>query len=729
MKRSKYLINIILLFLLANIIGYTIKKENENMILQPVDTTMVKSKNGKLIAGADQSTKIVKKVKDISVSIEDFGVIPGDAKSAVENSIRIQKAIDYVYENGGGEVIVPDKLYYFGIISKGSDGLKNSAFTIKKGIKLRGISRERSILELVSHSDRYYRVITMETETEIFNLTIKDDITNNQQPSSVNIGGFDNTQCLVIIVGHSALIDGVDLYNSSTWAVSIDDSAMNPASRRDNFTMVNSRNYWKKRKWYKTIFDVSQVYSKINNMRYENNEFYTDSPDFSRTVFDIAGSNMIIRNNTIKDYVQPLLISSSYWVDDEVKQQQSLVENNHFTGCKIGVLMYPTLDQTLKNLTIKDNFISIDINKSAYTWDGSGVLVSGISVEPNHHGTIENLQIKGNKIEWINKKDFLTHISLISGIGLSNGQAGGYHLKDSIVSGNTIKNFPTLGLSLGSQPNTEYITENVDVTGNLFIDNGSYNNLTNGKNPMDALYQDFYFSHILLVDKNLNNIKIEGNTIIDTGQTAIKGAYWLAELGSGTNNLNVQIGENNIEENVIGLGTNIIRASSNYSLNTGKPIYNTQSQILSFNMKSEGTVKYWRGKTSDIVDYAKGDILITQTGLYKAEKYGTTGTLSGVSVESYINPTMMEVNDGAKLRPGNVITWGTVGNVRTARIVYVKGNFVRIEGTNVVPAHEGNIISFYNGLKDYNPYSLHDPIRFLSSIYNSHPTIFNMDSM
>jgi hypothetical protein len=146
-------------------------------------------------------------------------------------------------------------------------------------------------------------------------------------------------------------------------------------------------------------------------------------------------------------------------------------------------------------------------------------------------------------------------------------------------------------------------------------------------------------------------------------------------------------------------------------------------------MKSEETIKYWRDKTSDIVDYAKGDILITQTGLYKADKYGTTGTLSGVSVVSYINPTMMEVNDGTKLRPGNVITWGIAGNVRIARIVYVKGNFVRIEGTNVVPAHEGNVISFYNGLKDYNPYSLHDPIRFLSSKYISHPTKFNMDSM
>lgn len=56
------------------------------------------------------NTSILKKLSDIQVSILDFGAVPNN--ETVDNSIHIQKAIDYVASHGGGKVFIPSGVFY-----------------------------------------------------------------------------------------------------------------------------------------------------------------------------------------------------------------------------------------------------------------------------------------------------------------------------------------------------------------------------------------------------------------------------------------------------------------------------------------------------------------------------------------------------------------------------------------------------------------------------------------
>ncbi|WHY96087.1 hypothetical protein [Peribacillus simplex] len=622
-----------------------------------------------------------------ATSIEECGITAGDKSRALFNTLKMRKCVNSIHNNGGGNLIVPEKTYYFAV----NNGY---VFTVESNITLEGLSRVNSVIEMVSPSDRYYSAFSVKDGGKITNLTIKDDITNNQQPSSVNIGGADNPQALIQVAGKNIVLDRVDLYNSSTWAVYADDSAK-ISPRKDNFTMTNCRNFWRKRAWYTTVFDVSQVYSVLNTMTLENNKFYTDSPEYSRTVFDLAGTNIVVKHNYTSNYVQPLLLTHRTWVKEAVKDRQNyVIKGNYFENCKIGVMLFPTVGKTMNNILISDNKIVIDININSVQWDKEGNLVSGITVEPSFKGTIKNLKIQNNNISWVNKVEIKTQMALISGIGLFNGSMGGFNLYDCSINNNTIRGFPSVGISLGSMKTSAlYATQNVKIFRNTLIDNGNYNNTTNGKNPLDEVYTSFYYSHIMLVPNGLENVDVSNNLIIDTGLISTKGAYYLTFLEVGNNYKNVHIGYNPVRVKVGSLGTNIDKRV----INSGTPLNYIQSEKL--NLLKKAVLKYpIRYSPSGKLDYNFQDFYLTRTGLYKDETFESPGVLTGVRIVGIRNKGVMEVNDASELRAGNVITWGSGSSLRIARIDFVKGNFVKFSGTNIIIDNIGNNVAFYEGL-------------------------------
>jgi hypothetical protein len=624
-----------------------------------------------------------KKTNQVS-TFDYYGLVANDISKSSLNHTKINEAFLDIQSKGGGVLFVPTNTYYI-------DG----GFDVPTGVTLCGMNHLTSVIQLVNSTGRYYSAVALHDSSMLKNLTLKDDETNNQQPSSVGYGGQDNPQALIQVIGKNVIIDKCDLYNSSTWCIYADDSSKT-IPRRDNFTLSNSSNYWRKRSWYTDVFDVSQVFCVMDNMTFKNNKFYTDSPDFSRTVFDLSGSNITVKGNETTNFVQSLLVNYGLWVTDNLMVVQKYkVKENQFNKCKIGVMLYPSNGYTMKNIEIENNHINVDVTINSDTWDKAGNLVAGVTVEPNYHGTIQDLSIKSNVIEWTYKETILGSLELIAGIGLSNGLSGGFNLQNCDISGNTIKNFPSMGISLGSAAVGTYVTKNIKIHDNILVDNGIHNNNTNGKNPIDMVYIDYYFTHIYLAPNNMDNVDVYNNTIVDTGQTGINGVYAISWSNHHTNYKKIYVGRNTIKTN-FGLGTNITRDSTAWGTNTGEPLYPTHSKLF---IPDNTPIKYCKNKATDIVNYDAEDIVITQTGLYKADKFGTTGSLDGVTFVSKKNNSIMEVSDGSKLSVGNVITWWTGTLSVIGRISYVKGNLVRLEdGSSVESTTVGETINFYDGL-------------------------------
>ncbi|WHY96071.1 hypothetical protein [Peribacillus simplex] len=618
-----------------------------------------------------------------------YGLVANDISKSAYNRTKITSALLDI-EAKGGILYIPAKTYYIDITA-------GSAFTIPEGVELRGISREKSVIQLVCPKGKYWSAVIMKDSSSMKCLTLKDDETNNQQPTSNGIGESGNPQALVQVLGKNVYIHKCDLYNSSTWCVFGDDTAK-VIPRRDNLVMKSTNNYWRKRAWYTTVFDTSQVYCIMDNMIFNNNKFNTDSPEYSRTVYDLSGTCITVEDNETTQFVQPLLITYGRFESDNILLLQKFkVKENRFNKCKIGTMLFPVTGKIMKNVKIENNHIVVDIAINSDTWDKPGNLVSGVTVSPDSKGTIQNLHIQSNNIEWVFKTTILTSLQLVSGIGLHNGTSGGFYLEDCIISDNTIKYFPSMGLTLGSNAgSTAYLTKNVKIHNNILIDNGIHNNMLDGKNHIDMVFIDYYFAHIFLVPKNMENVDVYSNTIIDNGVAKINGVYSIAWAKDQTSYKNVNIGVNTIKANFLGLGTNITRDSTAWGTNTGEPLYKTNPKLT---IAENAPIKYCKDKTTDVINYDTNDIVVTLSGSFKANKFGTTGTLMGVTFVSKKNTAIMEVNDSTKLQAGNVICWFDGKATAIGRIAYVKGNLIRLEdGSAVGNPTNGASITFYNGL-------------------------------
>ncbi|MBX9954123.1 hypothetical protein H7T43_04245 [Peribacillus simplex] len=189
MIRRNFLRNL-LLFIFALFFGYTIKKYGENLILEKGNSINVKGNDGKSIAekikvlmeGMEETTAEMGSVKDLGenprslsrslsergYNVKDFGA-KGDGKT--DDTIAIQRAIDFVKILGGGKILLA-----------GKDFLITSSLVIPTGVHLIGLGMACTSIKTMTND---FDAITIEQNAR--QVTLRDfDIVSNKGVGEAN---------------------------------------------------------------------------------------------------------------------------------------------------------------------------------------------------------------------------------------------------------------------------------------------------------------------------------------------------------------------------------------------------------------------------------------------------------------------------------------------------------------------------------------------------------------
>jgi len=142
MKRRTFLRNIFL-FILAFIFGYIVKKEDENTILQLVDSNKGTGNDAKLIA--DEFKDLTEQSVGTAINVKSFGA-KGDGIS--DDTLAIQNAINSL--PNGGKILIPDGTY---IINADTSLKPNSNQTLSLSKKAK--------LKAKPNSDASYQIINI----------------------------------------------------------------------------------------------------------------------------------------------------------------------------------------------------------------------------------------------------------------------------------------------------------------------------------------------------------------------------------------------------------------------------------------------------------------------------------------------------------------------------------------------------------------------------------------
>jgi hypothetical protein len=149
--------------------------------------------------------KITVSVKDrpLLVNVKDYGA-KGDG--LINDTTPFQDAIDDLYQEGGGDVFVPNGTY-----------IVNSIF-LKPNVNLIGESRDRVIVKLADDApDGYRRVINMNHDTKIQNITCDGNFQKH-------VNGVEHMHCIFAYDKKNILIDNNRLKNAVGDGISVSGS-------------------------------------------------------------------------------------------------------------------------------------------------------------------------------------------------------------------------------------------------------------------------------------------------------------------------------------------------------------------------------------------------------------------------------------------------------------------------------------------------------------------------
>ncbi|WP_061464185.1 glycosyl hydrolase family 28-related protein [Peribacillus simplex] len=194
MKRRTFLRNIVL-FIFAFLFGYIFKKEDENTILQLIDSNRVRGKDAKLIA--EEFKVLTEQSVDTAINVKTFGA-KGDG--IADDTLAIQDAINSL--PNGGKILIPDGTY---IINADTSLKPNSNQTLSLSKKAK--------LKAKSNSDASYQIINI---VEKVNVIIEGGFIEGERDEHVGVNGEAGMG--ISIVRNSKNITIRNTHISKCWA-------------------------------------------------------------------------------------------------------------------------------------------------------------------------------------------------------------------------------------------------------------------------------------------------------------------------------------------------------------------------------------------------------------------------------------------------------------------------------------------------------------------------------
>jgi hypothetical protein len=248
-------------------------------------------------------------------------------------------------------------------------------------------------------------------------------------------------------------------------------------------------------------YDNSAVYIEGTRYVFSGNTFASvPTPKRgARACMEAHGGPAEVFNNSATGYQTLLNIVGSYYPGGSPGDVNC--HDNTCTDALLGIMLWPTLPNNLKNVTVTNNTINIAQTKHGAV-DTAGIYLL-FSTEAK--GQAGNITIARNTIRFQDEGagrsgDFYYNSS---GIGLHNlGGASGV-----VIEGNTIELAPSVGIAIGLAEPGKRSFDNVTVTNNTIT------------NPGQNLGFPADFRAGMLVNSPAANIAIRGNTIRDTFPT------------------------------------------------------------------------------------------------------------------------------------------------------------------------------------------------------------------
>jgi hypothetical protein len=416
--------------------------------------------------------------------VRQFGAT-GDGRT--DDTAAIQAAID-ASPATGGTVMLPPGIYIVAPTrTKGIDFTSN--------LRVIGAG-ERSVIKIKDHAGNWQRLFAPRGGASVENVSFEDlsfdaNIRNNPE-ATINEKDDSTYQTFISATAGRNLSVRRCRFNpySGVWAISFNGKTIRDCAVTDcSFTFVMRDG--------SPDYDNSAVYIEGSNYTMSGNHFQSMPLPLrgARACMEAHGGPAEVFNNTSAGYQTIVNIVGSYFPGGS--PGDITCHDNVATDALLGIMLWPTTPNNLKNVSVTNNTITL-----AQTKHGK-VETSGIYILFSYEakGQAANITITGNRITFADEGtgrsgDFYYNSS---GIGLHN--LGG--VSGVTIEGNTIDLAPSAGVLIGLPEPGQRAFENVRVANNTIVNAGQ------------NLGFPAAFRAGILVNSSASGLSITGNTIAD----------------------------------------------------------------------------------------------------------------------------------------------------------------------------------------------------------------------
>ncbi len=439
----------------------------------------------------------------------------GDGRT--DDTAAIQAAIDAVPVRGG-TIIFPPGIY---VVAP----TRTKRIAIRSNLRIIG-SGAQSVIRIKDHNGDWSSLFSPKAsddavENVIFeDLTFDSNILNNPE-SRVDDGKEETYQTFIYIAaGHDLHVRRCRFTPySGVWAVSLNGKTVRDCSVTDcyfRFVMRESN----------PDFDNSAIYIEGTNYTLSGNRFESIPTPYheARACMEAHGGPAAVFSNTSVGYQTILNIVGSYF--DGGNSSDITCHDNVAKDALIGILIWPTTPNNLKNITVANNIIEVAQLKHG-TADTGGVSVV-FSYEAK--GGASNITITGNTIRFQDEGVGRSGDFFYNSAGVALHNLGG--TVGAVIEGNTIERAPSAGVMIGLPEPGKRAFQNVRVVNNTII------------NPGQNLGFPVEFRAGILVNSSASHIEITGNTITDTFPVRRCPAAIVFEPSPGNTYTDIKVKEN-----------------------------------------------------------------------------------------------------------------------------------------------------------------------------------------